>query len=247
MDCTRVLIYCPIAPKTPKVYARTITSLFRMEWPHYAPIVFGRNDNPATKYSDITAKHNEARSMALAGGFDALLLVENDMILPPDALLKMAAVDADVVYGLYVNRHGWRKWLAYTYLDSLGGVSLSDDKERARAAWGRVVPTVGVGMGCTLIRRNVLEAIKFVTPANERLADDWQFSLDCQAHGFRQAHDMSVHCGHIVPGNAHILWPDIGNDDLFRVEWFNDSQLVPTQTPVSINVGMGVTEVWGRQ
>ena len=50
-----------------------------------------------------------------AGGFDALLLVENDMILPPDALLKMAAVDADVVYGLYVNRHGWRKWLAYTY------------------------------------------------------------------------------------------------------------------------------------
>lgn len=244
----KILIYCPIAPATPKVYARTLTSLFRMEWDEPMPIVFGRNDRPAgSKYQDIAAKHNEARRMVLDGGYDALLLVENDMILPPDTLRKLNAVDADVVYGLYVNRHGWRKWLAYTYLDAGGGVSLSEDKPRARAAWGSIMPTVGVGMGCTLIRRHVLERLKFWVPDGEQVADDWQFSLDCQRYGFRQMHDLSVHCGHIVPGNAHILWPDIGNDDLFRVEWFADSQLVPVGQSVSVNVGMGVTELWGKQ
>lgn len=244
----KILVYCPMAPKTPKVYARTVTSLFRLEWSGEMEIVFGREDEPRqSKYGNLAAKHNRARHMALDGGYDALLFVENDMILPPDALTKLAAVKADVAYGLYVNRHGWRKWLAYTYIDDLGGVSLSDDKDKARAAWGKVIDTVGAGMGCTLIRRNVLEHIWFRVPPGERAADDWQFAIDCQAAGFRQAHDLSVHCGHIVPGNAHILWPDASTDDLFRVEWFNDSQLIKAGTKVEVNVGMGVKEVWGAQ
>ena len=74
--------------------------------------------------------------MALAGGFDALLLVET-IVLHADALLprKWRRLIAVIVYGLCVNRFGgWRKWLAYTAIDSLGGVFVVMTK-RARAAW----------------------------------------------------------------------------------------------------------------
>jgi len=37
-------------------------------------------------------------------GFDALLTIEHDMVIPPDALLKLLDTKADVVYGLYVFR-----------------------------------------------------------------------------------------------------------------------------------------------
>ena len=108
MDCTRVLIYCPIAPKRRRSTPAPSRACFGWN---------GRTMRLSCSGAMITRQRNTVtlrqstmkRSMALAGGFDALLLVENDMILPPDALLKMAAVDADVVCGLYVNRHGWRK------------------------------------------------------------------------------------------------------------------------------------------
>lgn len=247
----RILCYVPLAPRTPKIYARTITSLFALDWPEYMPVVFGRNDSPVgTKYQDICAKHNEARRMVLDGDYDALFLVENDMILPPDTLYKLTALHSDVAYGLYVGRHGMQQWLAFTDILGYGGTSLSAQPELAREAWGRPLETRGVGMGCTLIRRHVLERLEFRTEPNDLVADDWMFSLDCIEHNFRQMHHLGVACGHIAQpgGNARILWPDPGVSGLVRVEFFDDSQLrkVLPGEKVQMHVSrFGVEQVYG--
>jgi hypothetical protein len=210
----RVLIYMPLAPITPRVYARSLQSVLTVEWGLPIDVVLGREDmdgqpNQIMGYQNITDKYNRARDMALRGGYDALLTVESDMIIPPNALTRLCAVDADVAYGLYVSRHGQNRWLAFPYIDDQGyGVSLADDLLNAQAAWGCVVETHGVGLGCTLIHRRVLEQIEFRCP-NARLACDWYFALDCRAAGFHQAHDCAVVCGHISGSGApKIYWPD---------------------------------------
>lgn len=229
MPAPKVLLYIPLAPKTPKIYARTLTSVLRMEWTAPLDYVLGRNDSPTGhKYLDLTAKFNQARRLTLEGGYDALMTIEADVIVPADALTRLAAVDADVSYGLYSNRHGWHKWLAYDHVhDSYTGASLSDVPELARKAWGQVWVTKGVGMGCTFIHRHVLEAIKFRCP-DTAVANDWFFALDLQAGGYIQKHDLGCVCGHIQGApDPKIYWPE--PDGGYSVEFFDEAMPDPVQ------------------
>lgn len=219
----RVMIYIPLAPQTPRIYARTLSSVLTLQWPHPVELVLGREDNVngMHKYQNLTLKYNRARQMALDGGYDALMTVESDMILPPLALERMSRIDADVIYGLYVSRHGKRKWLAFDHIDASGyGASLSDVPEEAARSWGLVRKTAGVGMGCTFIRRPVLEALEFRCPET-KYANDWYFSLDCTEHGFVQKHDLGIVCGHIQGApDPKILWPEQNGG--YSVEFFDD-------------------------
>jgi hypothetical protein len=203
----KVLIYCPMFPTEPRIRPATLRSILAQDW--YAPheVVFGKNDTVipearGEKLADIARKYNQARELVLKGGYDALLTVEADLILPTNALTRLAEVDADVAYGLYVSRHN-NNWYLYTSGPERGRQA-GRDKEFRRAVWGKVVESVGIGTGCTLIHRRVLETLSF--EAAPGVAHDWNFSKACQAHGFRQAHDCGVVCGHIHAGE--ILWPD---------------------------------------
>lgn len=224
----KVLIYVPLAPITPKIYARSLTSIFAMQWHEPCEIVFGRNDGQGTPgnnghYPDLTAKYNRGRQMTLDGGYDAMLTVESDMILPPLTLERLSRVDADVAYGLYVSRHGSHKWLAFDHITGAPytGASLSDVPEEAVLAWGNVRETAGVGLGCTLIHRRVLEKISFRCP-DIKVANDWIFSLDCKANGFIQAHDCGVVCGHIQGApDPKIFWPDPTGK--YSVQFFDEA------------------------
>lgn len=185
------------------------------------PIVYGRNDRPNKmgKYYDLCDKHNEARRMVLDGGYDALFLVEADMIVPSDALSKLAALDAPVAYSLYVTRHVPHKWLALTHLTADDCEFVSDDPEYARHWFGDgqdAIETCGAGMGCTLIRRDVLEQLAFRLDRFGANADDWAFALDCIAYGIPQFTHAGVVCGHI-DGNV-VLWPDVDAPKLVRRE-----------------------------
>jgi len=184
---------------------------------HGVLVAYYGDDNPKLSHPDnLTIKHNKMRDDVLAGGYDALLTIEADMIVPPDALVKLAAVDADIACGLYVSRSS-RIWLCIPTIDGYKGVALNADRDAAKAAWGKVLPSEGAGFGCTLIRRNVLEAITFRDDKRRKFADDWQFALDAKEKGFRMAHDLSVVCGHIIHEGG-VLWPDPDAPDMHRIE-----------------------------
>lgn len=243
----KILAYCPMAPKRPKLYARTLMSIFNVIWNEPIDYVFGREDNPGEEpYDNICKKHNHARRMALEGGYDALWMVESDMIVPPITLERLTRIDADVAYGLYVSRHGHYRWLAFTHIQDQMGISISDDAINAREAWGQVIETQGVGMGCTLIWRHVLEKIEFRHPPSA-IADDWYYALDCKAHGFTQKHDLGVVCGHIQGAPAPlILWPSPDANNLFGVEYFPEAPFEPVKDnkiEVKIN-GLGTKAIY---
>ena len=203
-----VLVYCPLSPVEPHIHPRTFASIMALEWDRPLTVVFDREDMAhkpcqATAYSNLTAKHNQARQMALDGDYDAVLFVEADMVIPRHTLKRLDAVNADVAYGLYVSRHKPHQWLAYSQLYGYDGISFSDIPEVD--FWGRVIKSTGVGMGCTLVRREVLKSIEFRCPSPQ-VADDWYFALDVAGKGFTQKHDCGVVCGH-VDGDT-IYWPE---------------------------------------
>jgi hypothetical protein len=227
----KVLLFCPLNPdkdrqgrKTVQIYGKTNQSIFRQDYPKL-DMWFSKGDNPffdSNGRHNIAHNYNKARQWVLDNGYDALITVEADMVIPPDAVTKMvkAAEDADVVYGLYVfkNATGWSAW---TELDYNHGRSLSKDKNIARSVWGKTIEVAGVGNGCTLIKRNVLEKIAFRTDEeNPGTHQDWWFAIDCQTHGFRQVCDTSIVCGHIdTKPSPRIIWPDPEQPRLYNNEY----------------------------
>lgn len=213
MTAPHVLVYCPLSPTPPRVYDRTMQSIMSMNWCEPLDIVYGRQDmekHPGSNGGNhnLLEKYQQARRLALYGGYDALLTVESDMILPRLTLERLTRIEADIAYGLYVSRHGNHCWLAFSEIaDNFIGESFSNDPELCQTAWGNAIETYGIGMGCTLIWRRVLECIDFRLP-NPAVANDWFLALDAKAAGFSQVHDCGVVCGHIdASPECKVLWP----------------------------------------
>lgn len=168
----------------------------------------------------VTAKYQAAQRLFLDGDWDVFIAVEDDMILPRDAFTRLLAVldgGADIAYAVYSWRLPPYKWSAYTYLDETASRSLWDDEPAARDAWGKVIDVAGIGLGCTAIRRSVMEAIPFQKrgPA----CNDWYMAVDAKAQGFVQRCDLGLVCGHMILNPAvHILYPDVTAEGMVRKE-----------------------------
>jgi hypothetical protein len=128
-----------------------------------------------------------------------------------------------VVYALYLFRQGRpmrvNAWATPTLASHLKGVILRNRgpheptlplqwlRNEWREAWGRAVPVSGLGLGCTLIHRRVLEQVRF-RDREGRNHCDWWFATDCAERGFKQVAHLGVVCGHKTPDGI-ILWPTL--------------------------------------
>ena len=163
----------------------------------------------ADRWRNVQAQFVRARDMALSGDYDALWLVEHDMDVPPDAIAKMAATDADVVYGVYLFRHRSYTISAFRYENNRNiGMSLMQypaELERAKRAGEWEVS--GVGFGCTLIRTDVLKRIPFRGGVKGNRYPDTPFSQDCVTAGIRQVARFDVPCLHWCEDTSKWLHP----------------------------------------
>mgnify|MGYP000087165449 CR=1 FL=1 len=218
----RLLVVVPLFHK----YTRSLESIFNQDVPCPVDYLTIANDDPHTdgtlqgNYRNIVRKYNRARELFLACDYDAFICMEDDIILPPNAIKRLLACESDVAYGLVCWRHGADKpWSARLPdpTQPLGRV-LSETPEKARALWGQVVDVVGVGQACTLIRRRVLEQLEFRLEPDAVECCDWHFAKDCVTHGFTQRADLGLICGHITPHpTPRIVWPDKDEKRLWRV------------------------------
>jgi hypothetical protein len=219
-----ILIGVATYPTDPALYPETEAALEALQGQtsvHNITLRLYGNDDPALDPKDnIVAKHNRMRADVLEGAFDALLTVEADMIVPPDAVEKLTKVEADVAYALYISRHHTMP-LAFPKIDGFKGRSIAADPDlwRDKLAAGDVIPTEGAGFGCTLIHRRVLEQVSFRRVTGTRrsalFADDWTFALDVKEAGFKSAHHLGVQCGHLAH-DGRVLWPDAAAENFAR-------------------------------
>lgn len=192
-------------------------SVAALDWPGLDLLTLAGGDAPGTdvdtRWANITAKLIRARAMALAGGYDALLCLDDDQVYPPDLVRRLAACldrSADVAYGLTVWRNPPHRWSAILDApadgDDQSRMAILDAVPERRTLWGQVVPVAGCGTFGTLIARAVLEAMPF-RRAGMHCAD-WYFAQDARRLGFRQVVDTGASIGHVNLDLGAVLWPD---------------------------------------
>lgn len=233
---SKLLIACPVKDSLLWPTMKAITSIDAA--PHLTgyervDTVYLRQFGPDTDPRDaVAAQYNEARRMVLDLGYDALLTIECDMLPPPNALRRLWQTGADVAYGLYVFRRPPWEWNAYVHVQGMAGASWCGFPELVAKEWGEVTEVEGMGLGCTLIQRRVLERVEFRAHGGfhgdgQRSHCDWYFAQDCRQMGFTQRADLSVICGHIHPtdeagtGGPSVLWPT-KEAPFYRFEPFAD-------------------------
>lgn len=201
----RVLVFTPTYGGL--LEPETVKSIAAMRFDGFDHVISEENPYPGRDMRNTLFQFLKGRRLALEGGYDALLSVEHDMIVPADALEKMWDTDAGVVYGAYQFRHKSTLINLFRYEGAHDiGMSLSrykrDLQYARRIGWIRVS---GAGFGCTLFRRSVLEAVPFRSTGN---APDMPFATDCVQRGIRQVGRTDVVCGHIDRVWAkRTLWP----------------------------------------
>lgn len=197
-----ILLVCPFATGQLRIHDLTWQSIQGIVWDQPIDILLLRDDKPTTPHmTNLTAKMNRARDIFLQGDYDAMWVIESDMVVPAHALQRLSRLKADVAYGVYCSRRSQHRWLAYAALEGKGqGPSVTPE-------WGKPIASHGVGFGCTLIHRHVLEALSFHENQDGDGAD-WNLAVDLVAGDFSQVHDFGVLCGHIInDAPMRIVWP----------------------------------------
>jgi hypothetical protein len=201
---------------------------------------------------NVLAQYNYGRELCLSGPYDAMVTVEHDMVLPAHAVEFLCAAPAPVVYATYLLRHSDPRLNAWQYIGERGlGMSLDRYPAELRALTRLGVGRVsGVGFGCTLLRRQVLEQIPFRSdPAGH--APDMPFALDCVRQGVTQLARFDVRCGHLhfPPNLSHLR--DLGDPNeevILEIDSHGPTCKVKVLQPVNVLLdGGGVALMAGDE
>ena len=138
-------------------------------------------------------------------GWDAVMMLDDDVIPPPDAIIKLMAHKQPIVSGVYYRRNnpitpvmlknqpgGGRQWVTEYKIPDLMEVDY-------------------VGAGCLLISRDVLTSLPPISknnrwfewrvhrpdlPPEERMSEDFSFCQHAKNNGYKILVDTSVQCKH---------------------------------------------------
>ena len=111
-------------------------------------------------YDCATARNNIVKR-ALDAGADYLMMVDNDVTVPRDALVNLMEHDVDVVMGYYAHRNGANDATTRTNVCKRGELNYTMQYTGGELAAYRnngenLVRVHGGGMGCILIRCSAL-------------------------------------------------------------------------------------------
>lgn len=208
--------------------SETLRSIHTQEWDDAWDILtlWGGDMQPGEdRFQAVTRKYQRLQRTFLAGPWDALLTVEQDMYLPPNALrrlTRLARDGADISYGLYVWRYQEQHWWnAHPKIaaDDAGVPwfwSMTQYPAEARRLWGRPVEIQGLGLGCTLITKRALTHLGFRQSRADHCCDT-TLALDAIQEGLIQVADLGVVCGHKIDAE-HVIYPDPEQDTLYRID-----------------------------
>lgn len=158
-------------------------------------------------YDCATARNNIVKR-ALDDGADYLMMVDNDVTVPRDALVNLMEHGVDVVMGYYAHRNGANDATTKTNVCKRGELNYTMQYTGGELAAYRnngenLVRVHGGGMGCILIRCSALARMqypyyKWVDYGNGgMLSEDLYFCEQCRMAGIKIYADTRVSCGHM--------------------------------------------------
>lgn len=174
-------------------------------------------------YDCATARNKIAR-LASNGGYDYVLMVDNDVVLPKDALVNLLDDPQDVCLGYYAHRDTdniYRGRTCVCKLLTAEGVRYknypleseytAEEIAVLKAKGEYKIRIHGGGMGCAFIKTDVFERTKYpwYDWANYKdggmLSEDLYFCENCRKNSIQIYTDTRVNCGHML---RHVQFAD---------------------------------------
>lgn len=205
-----VLVFTPVY----RLETETVAAIFSLEWDGPVSLLLQRDNPSGDPYADHLHQYRRGQEAFLAGPYEALLVIESDIIPPADTLTRLAALECDLAYGCYQFRGGdvcnvLRRYYPWPEMSLNIGESLQVTPGLWQAARRLgVIDCSGAGLGCLLIRRYVLEETPF-EPARNGGFFDWEWTQTVYRKGCRMRAEMNVLCGH-KDVDGRVLWPEEG-------------------------------------
>lgn len=164
-------------------------------------IQFGKEVNTRKRLCDC---YNYIRRVALERGYDYLFIIEQDVIPPNDITERLLSVNKDVVCAYYCRDTIYAKDVPMFWVDVIVGCinvhgNLKEhlmgfiDKNSIPKQPFRVR---GSGLGCVMIKREVLRNVKFMYDEDWTNHPDYFFSEWCEAMGYEMV-VVPTECKHI--------------------------------------------------
>lgn len=117
---------------------------------------------PRTGYGCAMAR-NRIAADALNAHYDSVLMVDNDISLPQDALRNLLEHGVDICLGYYLNRYarGERKFTMLYKQGAAWDMYADDELRELRERGERLIRVKGGGFGCALVRAEVFAQLEF--------------------------------------------------------------------------------------
>ena len=175
---------------------------------------------------DVATARNRIAQRAIDLNTDYVLMVDNDVVLPEDALKLLLENARDVNLGYYAHRGNDNLYNGRTcicklrdengkeyYHYPLESEYTADEVRTMKEAGETKIEIHGGGMGCALIRTEVFRKLSYpwydwvnYGDANRgMLSEDLYFCALCRTGGIRIHADVRVGCGHLL---RHVQWPE---------------------------------------
>lgn len=149
---------------------------------------------------DCARARNMIGNVVLDAGYDYVLMVDSDIILPTDALEHLLEPSADVVFGCYPHKNTKDHEVELFKPNQPNYV----ERYRYHELEGKIrVPVKGAGFGCALLKADVFRRIpfpwfKYVTYNNNSvLSEDLYFCTEAKKSKVSMIADTRVRCGHL--------------------------------------------------
>ena len=130
-----------------------------------------------------------------------IFMLDNDVLYEDNggdfniALRFMMALNLPVCGGLLRVRGNGYPYMVYRFLPDKDGWKPLEDKELKDRR--KIVPVDGLGMGCTLIKREVFEAITKPYFLQDKWTEDFYFLQKAKAAGYQTYAVCDIRCSHI--------------------------------------------------
>ena len=201
-------------PTFETIYPDTYKSIFDLDkGDHEVLFEFVRGYDCATARNSIAQK-------AMDLGTDYVLMVDNDVVLPRDALKNLLDDPKDVCLGFYAHRDPDNIYRGRTCACKLGWYNYPLESEytaqelkELRDQGTYKLEIHGGGMGCALIRTDVFRRLRYpwydwVNYADDHrgmLSEDLYFCEQCKNSQIKVYTDSRVGCGHML---RRVQWPE---------------------------------------
>ena len=174
---------------------------------------------------DVATARNHCAQRAIDLNTDYVLMVDNDVVLPKNALKLLLEDACEVNLGYYAHRGADNLYNGRTCICKLKNdqgeeyyhfpleseYTAKEMHDMIEAGKGKIV-VHGGGMGCALIQTEVFRKIPYpwfdwvnYGDANRgMLSEDLYFCVLCRNSGIPIHADVRVRCGHLL---RHVQWP----------------------------------------